>query len=380
MTKATAARFGGHLPGGKLLRFLREIGVRVYAVGIVALVCWLSFFALRYLVVTLMFPSKAPPQIIGIPTRLDRELLQTRRSQWPGIEMIANPRTPPAHYHRVDGWIQPDRFNDCTQSGCHLALPHTKRKEVRAFLNMHATSIQCDVCHAQSNVRPLALTWYDLDRGKACDSPAALRAYEFVTSEEGRKQLAEPTAAVQKKLVDLLTAASRAADGLYALQQLARHVASVRPTSDAFQKLVEAVRSALPRHFRGEYGAKLALRDPATGRPILKHPETAKAVTEYLEGGTSLKGAERDALLARIHPQKRAEPLHCTDCHRKDDSLIPFGQIGYPPARQEALTGPTIFQMIQNISAGQPMNLPSFISPSIPQPVPPQPQATQPSM
>jgi hypothetical protein len=368
MGKATAAQPGAHPPGKKVEHLLLEVVKRVYAIGVIALTCYLSFLALRYLVVTLIIPSKAPPVLVQIPRRLDRTILETRRSEWPGVEVSENPRTPPAHYHRIDGWIQPDRFNTCAQSGCHSPLPHTKRKEVRAFLNMHATSIQCGVCHIKSDDRPLAMTWYDLNGGKLCRPPAALQAYEFVTSEEGRKQLAHPSAAVQARLVDLLTAASQAADGLTALQTLARHVGSVRPGSEAFQRLVESVRKALPRHFRGEYGAKLALRDPATGRPLLKQADAAEAVREYLRTGMSLREAERTALLARVHPQKREKALHCTDCHNKDNSLIAFGQLGYPMARQESLTGPPVFLMIEHISAGQPMHLPGFLGEQTTQP------------
>jgi hypothetical protein len=371
MSNARTAQPGGHRPSRQLGHFLLEVGKRFYAIGVIALTCWLSFMALRYLVVTLLIPSKAPSLLVDIPTRLERTILETPRSQWPGIEVSENPRTPPAHYHRIDGWIQPDRFNNCTQSGCHLALPHTKRKEVRAFLNMHATSIQCGVCHMKSDAKPLALTWYDLRRGKACGPPPALQAYEFVTSEEGRKRLEQPTAADQARLVDLLTAASRAADGLSALEALARHVGSVRPASEAFQRLVEAIKQALPQHFRGEYGAKLALRDMATGRAILGYAGTADAVGEYLRVAGSLKGAAYEALLAKVHPLKREPALHCTDCHRKQDSLIAFDQLGYPAARQEALTGPPVFLMIEHISAGQPMHLPGFISPPASQPAVP---------
>jgi hypothetical protein len=357
MSNAIAVKPGGRRRGKELLHFLLEVGKRVYAVGVIVLTSWLSFLALRYLIVTLMFPSAAPPQIVGIPTRLDRSLLQTRRSEWLGVAVSENPRTPPAHYHRIDGWIQPDGFNDCTRAGCHTSLPHSKRKEVRAFLNMHATSLHCGVCHIRTDDRPLALTWYDLSRGKPRGAPSALLAYGFLTSDEGRKRLAQPTAADQTRLADLLAAAAREADGLPALEELARHVAAVRPTSEAFQRLMDAARETLPRHFRGEYGAKLALRTPDSRRPILGHPATADAVRDYLRSGASLSNVERDRLLAKVHPLKREQPLHCMDCHRAEGSLVDLAGVGYPAARREALVRPAVFQMIQHISDGQPMHL-----------------------
>lgn len=341
---------------------------RAYAIAVIAVTAWLSYLALRYLIVTLMFPTAVPARIVGIPTRFDRTVLQEPSSYWPGLQTEENPRMAPAHYHRVEGWMRPDRFNDCTRSGCHAPLPHSKRKEVRAFLNMHATSLHCGVCHIKTDAEPLSLTWYDLDRGKPCGRPAILNAYDFVTSAEGRKRLADPTADDQAHLVDLLGEAAREADGEPALETLVKHVATVRPGSEAFQRLMEAVRTALPRHFRGEYGAKLALRDPGSGRPVLAHPDTSEAVREYLQRGAASAGADRDALLARVHPFKREQPLHCTNCHRPKDSLIAFESVGYPPARQEALTGPPVFQMIEHISAGLPMNLPGFFNSPTSQP------------
>lgn len=346
----------------RLPRLSMAVIPRAYAVAVIVVTAWLSYLALRYLVVTLMFPSQTPAQIVGIPTRFDRTVLQQRATHWPGLRAEENPRVAPAHYHRVEGWMRPDRFNDCTRSGCHAPLPHSKRKEVRAFLNMHATSLHCGVCHLKNDATPLALTWYDLDRGRPCGEPAILKAYAFVTSAEGRSRLERPTADDQARLVDLLTEAARQSDGSTALETLARHVAAARPDSEPFQHLIDAVRSALPRHFRGEYGAKLALRDAVSGRPVLAHPGTADVVQEYLQREASLAEADRDALLAQVHPLKREQALQCTDCHRAQDSLIAFERAGYPPTRQEMLTSPPVFQMIERISDGEPINLPGFFS------------------
>ena len=247
MAKATAAKHGHGYWLRALPRLILAAGKRGYAVVVIAVTAWLSYMAFRYLVVTLMLPSAAPAQIVGIPMRLDRAVLETRRTQWPGIQVSENPRTPPAHYHRVQGWIRPDSHNDCTQSGCHAPLPHSRRKEVRAFLNMHATSLHCSICHVKAEATPLSLTWYDLSEGAACGTPALLRAYDLLTSEDGRKRFAQPTVAEQTYLAELLSTAARDSDGVPALQQLARHVTAVAPASEAFGQLVEAARVTLPR-------------------------------------------------------------------------------------------------------------------------------------
>lgn len=354
---------------------------RGYAVGVIAVTAWVSFLALRYLVVTLMFPSATPAQIVGIPTRMDEQLLHTRRSEWLGIGANENPRSPLAHYHRADGWIQPDEYNNCTQSGCHAALPHSRRKEVRAFLNMHATSLHCGVCHFKSETTPLPLTWYDLRSGKARGAPAALLAYEAITASRSAEALNQGSAEGQHRLAELLEAAGRESDGAPLLEEMARHVRIVRPGSAAAAELFATIRDSLPRHLRGEYGSKLALRDASSGRPILAHPDTAATVREYLTRGASLSPADRTALLARIHPLKRSQPRHCTDCHQPSGSPLDLAAVGYPVARREALAQPLVVQMIEHISEGRPMHLPSFITPSAPDPVSsaPSPAASAPS-
>jgi hypothetical protein len=357
-----AADYTEHHRRDALVRLAKDVVEKAYAVVVIFVTAGLSYFAIRYLVVTLMFPTTPPGQIVGIPTRMTKELLQTRREEWAGVGASENPRGPLAHYHRIEGWIQPDNFNSCTQSGCHAPLPHSKRKELRAFLNMHATSLQCGVCHQKSDSSPLALTWYDLETGEPREAPSALQAYEFVTSAEGRKELEQGTPEAQSKLVRLLDSAAKESEGVETLRELARHAGAVRSTSETFQQLIDSVRTILPRHFRGEYGAKLALRDAQTGRPILTHPETADATREYIEHGAGLKPGEREPLLARIHPARRPQAVVCTDCHRDAGSLIDFAKMGYPLPRREALVRRPVFQMVEHIGAGQPMNLPSFFT------------------
>ena len=354
----------------KLSRLALEIVKRTYAVGVIVLVTWLSYRALYYLVVTLVFPTPTPAQIVGIPTRLDEAVLKTRRSSWPGVQISENPRAPLAHYHHLDSWIQPDRFNDCTRNGCHAPLPHAQRKEVRAFLNMHATSLHCGVCHMESERRPLVTTWYDLHTGEPRGAPTVLRTYAWLVSDEGRNELAQPTADSQDRLVELLRTAAREADGEPALTQLAEHFAAVRYSSPAFQQLVEEAGAALPRHFRGEYGAKLALQNER-GRPILGHPNTEQATQAYLREAQTADATRIAQLVGAVHPLRRPQPVSCGDCHRSAGGLVDLAAAGYPPARVEMLSRPVIFRMIENIAAGQPFYLPEFVSPAERPPEPP---------
>ena len=332
---------------------------RAYAFALAFVICYLTYQAIAYLIIGLLSPAAAPEQITQLPRRMDASLLADERHNWRALDAAERPRTPPAHFHRIDGWIRPDRFNGCTTSGCHSSMPHNERKEVRAFLNMHASSIHCGVCHMQSDESPLALTWYDLKSAEPKSAPAILQAFEMLVSPDHAKRRDAPDGAFQSELVSQLRASARDADNLTALTNLADHFAAVRPDSREFRDLLVAARSVLPRHFRGEYGAKLALRDPA-GSPVLAHPDSQQAVDNYLAREESLKGQDRLDALDRVHTRRRSSPLDCSACHRQSDALINFADIGYPAERIRALRDPVVVEMIEHIRQGTPFHMPGF--------------------
>lgn len=335
------------------------IAKRIWALALIALVLWLSYRAVDYLVTALLRPTEAPSQIVEIPRELDAAMLQRPRWAFAGVKATENPRTPPAHYHRIDNWFQPDRFNDCTRTGCHAPLPHGRNKADRAFLNMHATSLHCGVCHLQSDQTPLPLTWYSLESGAPAEPPALLRAYAWLLDFDS----AEPaTSAAQDEIVDLLREAAEVAGAEPQLLGLADHLAAVRPESDSFTRLVERARAIVPRHFRGEYGEKLALRD-AQGDPILGHPGAEPLIDEFLDRRESLTQAELDEWETRIHSHRRPATLVCTDCHTQANSLVDLTRVGYPPARVRALYESWVFRMIEHMMEGRPFHLPELVLP-----------------
>ena len=336
---------------------------RIYAIIPIVVVVVLSYEALRYLFVSLLFPYAAPQQITSIPVRLTEDVWRTQPRAWIGQELAETPRTPLSHYHQIDGWFQPDPHNDCTQSGCHTPMPHNAHKEVRAFLNMHATSIHCGVCHMQHEGTPLPLTWYDLADGTPTGPPELLRLYGWLESSEGQEALAAPSAEAQKKLVTLLRAAAAAAPGGHALGRLADEAEAVRHTSDAFQATVALVREQVPLHFHGEYGARLALRDGPAGGPILGRSGSAGATAEYLKRRETADAAELAGLLEQVHPPRRASPPACGECHGADRPLVDLETVGYPPERIRTLREGWIFPAIEHIAAGRPLYLPEFILP-----------------
>lgn len=352
---------------------------RIYAFILIAVVVFVSYRAFEYLVVQLLVPREAPAQITRIPARLTEEVWQSDPEQWLGMQLAEQPRTPLAHYHHLDGWFQSDPVNDCTRSGCHSPLPHAERKEDRAFLNMHATSIHCGVCHMTSDQVPLPLVWYALDNGRPTEPPALLRLYGWLHSETGQELRTDPTAAHQERLVALLDQAARQAGGDPDLERLAAQVNAPRFSSRQFQAAIELVEARLPLHFRGEYGAKLALRD-AQGRPLLDHPNNDAAVREYLENLRALTPARRDVLLEQVHTRRRPSTLVCTQCHTTEQSLVDLTQVGYPPARVTALQQGWVFTMIEHIMQGNIFHLPGFVAPTTDGPATrPQPSAPEPS-
>ena len=342
-----------------------KVGIlwRLYALVPIVIVVFLSYKAIEYLIVSLVFPQAAPQQITEIPKKLTKEVWETRRDFWSGVVVAQNPRTPLAHYHQIDGWFQPDPHNTCTQSGCHNPMPHSRRKEVRAFLNMHATSINCSVCHLKSPDRPRPLVWYDLQTGKATEPPALLQAYTWVLSETGQKALETPTPEAQEQIVALLRRATKQADNHPGLQAVTDELNAVRYSSDTFKKRLSELPRELPLYFHGEYGAKLALRDPATSKPRLEHTGSEAAVREFLKLGASAEPQERERLLTAVHTERRPQTLECTDCHRQEQSLVDLKTVGYPQRRIESLYEKWIFRAIERINNGEPLYLPGFIGP-----------------
>ncbi|MGD8450804.1 MAG: hypothetical protein PVJ57_03200 [Phycisphaerae bacterium] len=354
LTRAALRGFG---------RFAGQLIQRAYALAIIAVVGWLSWRALYYLIASLILPGGIPVQIGELPLRLDEQTLRTEPTKWAGITATQNPRAPLAHYHRLDGWFQIDRANDCTRAGCHEPLPHQRSAALRSFLNMHATTLNCTVCHLEPAARPVPLVWYTLDDGRVTGPPALLRAYDWVTGPAGEAALEHPTAADQDEIVALLRQAADEADGEPALLRLVERTRAVRPDGDAFRTALTNLRRDLPAHFRGDYGAKLAPRGDDSGQPLLHLPATTGAAEEFLAAGESLSADQRQALVTRMHePLRPAGPL-CTACHTPDGPLLDLAGAGYPPQRLATLYGLSIARAIEDVATGQPLHMPTFVVP-----------------
>lgn len=348
---------GSVTSGLKVLgRFLSRLLLRGYALALIALIAYLSYSAIRYLVDSLIVPATTPRQIAELPRRMDEALIHGSQPDWLGLRAVENPRAPLDHYHRFDTWIEPDRFNDCTRSGCHSPLPHADRKETRAFLNMHATSIHCAVCHFDEAAKPLPLTWYDLRTARVGDPPPLLRAYDWLTQRSGQVQFSRDD---QAAIVRLIRAAAGAAHDDATLLRIAQNLEGYRPGGENFLQALRDATDAVRHLFRGSYGAKLALRYPG-GEPVFGHANTHSAVRDWLTRGSAAQGEERDRLLKAVHPRRRIEARHCSECHVESGGLVDFESLGYPPSRAFMLHNSPVFRMIEHIGEGRPFYLPGF--------------------
>lgn len=334
---------------------------RGYALVLILIVLWLSWRALFYLVSSLMLPARPTTQIVDIPTKLSESAVMRPVGAANSQSRLANQRSPLAHYHRLDRGFQMDRFNGCTASQCHAPMPHGKNKADRAFLNMHATSIHCSVCHVQTEQQPLPLVWYDLTTGGGrSQAPALLRAYAWLTAPATATSTSF-TVQDQTQIVRLLRAAGDEASGEIELISLSEHLAAVRASSDEFVRLVKVAREAVRGHFRGEYGAKLALADRRTSKPFLRNPGNENAVRDFLAQRETLTDEQKQSLLKKIHPQRRQPTLHCAQCHRAEGSLVDFPALGYPPVRVQAICSRQVTLAIDHIVEGRPFHLPDFL-------------------
>jgi hypothetical protein len=348
-----------HRPPRTLRALALDVLRRLYALLLIAVVLYLSYRAAHYLVSALILPTAPPAQIVDLPRRATEALRAPGAPAFAGVTAVEHPRAPLGHYHLVDTWFQPDRFNGCTQSGCHAPLPHGRNRTDRAFLNMHATSLHCGVCHLQSDSVPLPLAWYDLRTGDLTAPPALLAAYAWLTAATDRAP-PEYTAAEQAEIARLLGAAVAQAGVDLGLSGLIRHLTAVRPDSEVFPRLIAHALEVVPRKFRGEYGAKLALLD-AAGRPRLQHPDSAAAIREYLARRETASDDQRQALLARVHTARRPATLQCTDCHTPTDSIVDLARVGYPPARIQQLVQPLIMRAIEHMRAGREFQMPTML-------------------
>jgi len=185
------------------------------------------------------------------------------------------------HFHHVGMTIEPDIGNVCIK--CHGAVPHDKAKAIRAFLNMHAFYLACEVCHIPPPPeRPKwDFRWYDKKTGQVIANPPGL-----VTTE---------------------------------IDKYGNYGAKIAPGVDE-NGAFHFINGKKERDFVDEYLKK---------KDLLGETEQSK-----MKKVIHRKVAEEPMLCDKCHTDK-GEPY------------LPYAELGYPPRRISALTSTEVVGMVE---------------------------------
>ncbi len=351
----------------RALRAAGRIIVRLYALLILLVVLWTGYTAISYLARYVFRPIAVPDKFLdplAAPAPPDRR--QARGSagaEGPGDDL--------AHYHRDP---QPFAFAagaGCATGGCHTLMPHTKRKEVRAFANFHTTFLDCSSCHDPGVTPPARAAWLDNRTGAVQKPPALLRLMVLL---EGVSQPVQTKAAdITPQIIALLREAETAVGVDPPLHEMLIHLETTEPGSPVWRKAIGDLQAVLPSRVRGEYGARIA--PAAVAEEWARRQSQSAALTrEY--NATAPSSPQRDAVNKRIHENVLAKPDACMTCHGGEPPRFDFEQLGYSPQRASALRNTEVARMIQHIREGRPF---SYFSPLLQGPSRTAPPATRPS-
>ncbi len=335
---------------------------RGYSVALLVVVALVSVQSLSFLGKMLLTRPAAPAEIREIPKKLDASMLvaaaQAESHDAEDEEARDQMRGPLAHFHKIPDWYMPDTSNSCTQAGCHAGVPHADRIETRAFLNMHTTFVDCQVCHVDADQKDRQITWVDLDERDVREPPAVLlltRELERLHRDGyGDREQAHKT------LHDLLEQALEESGGEHELETWMLELETTHPESRTWERLVEEILLGLPLHVHGEYGAKLGRFD-ARGYPVQPDAESQAATKRLLAEGASFTEDEEQALLDQVHGQIADEGMLCTPCHALDDTVVDFETLGYSPSRVRDLESNAVIRQALNIEDGESFFLPTFL-------------------
>lgn len=341
----------------RIQRIAKGIARRLYAfVGMLGY-GFVAYLSLTFLMSMLFTKENAPVEIVQIPKRLDAGTFFTQVSdpETHPLRRTQQTRGPLAHFHQVPQWFQPDPLNSCTASECHTPLPHGDRIEVRAFLNMHATFVDCGVCHAADAANQTVARWLHLPDRTLSNPPAILRVAQLLEANPDI-QLDDATE-ISSQLQALLREALPASGYNVQLNDWLVRLETTHPRSAIWLDIIGEMRRELDLHVRGEYGAKIGMVRDGT---LIGKPTSAQrdATRTYQREHEELSDTRRTELLDRIHENVLPAGAMCTPCHATDPELMRFDSLGYSNERINALENSQIMRSILKIESGQPFYLP----------------------
>lgn len=337
-----------------------SLAMRSYALFQAVMMGAFGVFILSFLVQQLQGPQAAI-QVDKLPLRLDEALL-TQVSDVSdigpgGATRRPYQRGPLSHFHAVPTWYAPDNGNTCTEGGCHSPLPHGERKEVRAFLNMHTTFVDCQTCHREEPLVASEIAWLSLDGRAQRGAPAVLLLGAHLEADPGEAQRTEAWHADLRRLLAQAVAES---EGDVELVGWSKGLEGARVAGVRYNAVVDGMRSAIGRHGHGEYGAKIGL--PAeSGKRWAPNADEQKAIDQLRGPGDALQVDQRKAAVEAVHQRLKKPEVECSLCHNTEAGLIDFAAFGYAPARVKSLRSNTIARQSQSVESGQVFFMPSVL-------------------
>ncbi len=323
--------------------------VRAYALTILLLVLWTGYIAVSYLFHSVFSAETVPPNI----RRWERPVtLNTLHAAAEGTVAELPRRAPYAHFHGVGAILEAGPPAGCSTSGCHQPLPHTQRKEIRAFANFHTTFLDCQMCHAKQLEGRADARWVRTADNEPTDPPAALRLVALL--ETKAEALRDTPAAVHDDLLRFLRETVDVAGRDPILDYLRIQIETSEPGSPAWRHAVTQLAAELPNHTRGEYGTKIALADARSGDRRDMEVETER----YLSAAPN--SPAREQAYEKLHDDVLAEPKGCVACHA-EPARLDFEKLGYPPSRAAVLKAAPIAHMTQQILDGKAFHLPRLL-------------------
>jgi hypothetical protein len=310
--------------------------------------------------VGLLRGHQAPPaDVVEIPRRLgvaDVTLVAAQPERF-RVAPSARPRAPLAHYHQIPYRRPIDLGNDCTTSGCHPLLPHGQRVEVRSFLNMHASILDCMVCHATEDTGPVEIQWFDLRRQQPTGPPAIVQLAARLAESEGRQ--AGHEAELSAELQSLLEEALLQAGDVAPLGDWLLRLRTTHPRGALWNSIVAQMRREIDTFTFTDASAKLCL---VRAGQRLGTPDDRQraAATRLRTGGAGLAAGLKEELLQTVHRDVVKRQPQCSRCHAPEGGFIDLTALGYPPARVQALQHSVLARQVESIEAGRPFHLPAL--------------------
>ena len=326
-----------------------------YSLGLFAVMCVAAFFSMN-LLFSMLQGLDTVVDVDELPLRLDEsDLTASAAGLAGGASEDVYRRGPMAHYHAIPAWLTPDTGNDCTSSGCHPVLPHGERKEDRAFLNMHSTFVDCQVCHLHGERGEDSLAWLSLQQREQRDPPAVMRLAGALEPDVPRDLPA--LQALDATLRELLAEAIADIGGDAELERWLKQLETSRIGGPQHALFVEQMRQGIFLHGHGEYGAKLGL----PGHRWSLDAEQQVAAEALRADAGALSDDERQQLQDKVHQDLDRPNVGCTRCHAEQPEWVDYEALGYSPARAEALRSNNVVRQSQAVERGETFFLPDLL-------------------